>query len=870
MPDTAHDSPKANAASEAKSPLVAGLLALAANLETSPRAALFAFFVATVAAFYSFHKLQVDLDITAHQCAGLDAALLALLFCFHTFPILRDGRRKAKLAQITGTTKPGYFQLAPREDEATFERADGKHEEVLRWLRSPPSKVLYLTGSSGTGKSSLLAAWVLPKLEKEGVKIIRLRGYQDPAKALDVELKRPGAIWKRNPPNTANLKALFEEARLHIRPARILVVFDQFEEFLILQDEEQRAQFVEFLSSQAALPPAGSAILLVFRAEYDGFIQNLNLPVPIPGQSLQKVAAFTQRDAQDFLVNSGLRIEDQLLADVLREAAEVEETKGLIRPVTLNLCGLVLSRFAKGLPHSFRPGNLIRGFVHEAIFQRELGEASRILIPRLISKQVTKQPCSIETLARGTSFSVRQVQGVMFDLAEPKRGIVRALDPDNNVWEISHDFLVPMIDSMLLHWRVSAWRRVRPLLPLVYAVGILSALFLAPKFSPDPIAELSRLGWSLQPIDATHSGQMFHFENEVGYELTSHSVPPPESVRALKRLPSPFWVALEEIDSFDSKHFGGWTQLANLRGLYVSGHLSDISAIANMPKSLHSLTLNDCDRLTDAILRYLPRSLTALDLRNDQKITDAGLKDLPRSLSSLILDNDYLITDAGLKDLPRSLNALDLRNNFRITDAGLKDLPRSLTSLTLNDDGEITDAGLKDLPRSLTSLELNGDDKITDAGLKDLPRSLTSLEFDGDNKITDAGLKDLPRSLTFLALGHCKMISDVGLKDLPRSLTWLELSNNDKITGAGSKDLPRSLKELDLSYNDKLTNAGLKELPTSLKSLDIAGDHQITDAGLKDLPRSLTDLDVAGDYGLTRAALRDLHVSPFYKMGDSY
>ncbi len=65
--------------------------------------------------------------------------------------------------------------------------------------------------------------------------------------------------------------------------------------------------------------------------------------------------------------------------------SDAQRAKGLIRPVTLNLCGLVLARFATGLPHSFRPGRLIRGFVQESIFQKEISEASPILLPKLIS-----------------------------------------------------------------------------------------------------------------------------------------------------------------------------------------------------------------------------------------------------------------------------------------------------------------------------------------------------------------------------------------------------------------------------------------------------------------------------------------------------
>jgi hypothetical protein len=60
------------------------------------------------------------------------------------------------------------------------------------------------------------------------------------------------------------------------------------------------------------------------------------------------------------VVNAGL------MRAVLRETAEIEQTAGLIRPVAINLCGLVLGRFSSGLPGRFR-GGIIGGFLRESI-----------------------------------------------------------------------------------------------------------------------------------------------------------------------------------------------------------------------------------------------------------------------------------------------------------------------------------------------------------------------------------------------------------------------------------------------------------------------------------------------------------------------
>jgi hypothetical protein len=66
------------------------------------------------------------------------AALPVLALVFHTIPTLVEQRRKKRLTEITGHLEAGYFQLAPREEEASFTRADDKHQEVCAGCNSRP------------------------------------------------------------------------------------------------------------------------------------------------------------------------------------------------------------------------------------------------------------------------------------------------------------------------------------------------------------------------------------------------------------------------------------------------------------------------------------------------------------------------------------------------------------------------------------------------------------------------------------------------------------------------------------------------------------------------------------------------------------
>ena len=844
LPQAGELAPAGNVPGSSQAPQ-SGLVALTSSFGTSQLTAITAFMAAVGAACAGFGTLARTLGGKA-QCAGVLVGLLALLFFFHTLPVLLERRKRLRLASIAGATRAGYFQLSVREDEESFTRADGKHEEILKWLRSAPSRLLYLTGSSGAGKSSLLEAWVLPKLEREGVKVIRLRGYQDPARVLEDELKRKGAVWKENVPETTDLTALFEQAVAILHPARILLVFDQFEEFLILQEESQQKRFVEFLQAQGKVRAGDSGVLLVFRAEYDGFIGELNLPAPAYGQNFQKVSAFTERAGQEFLTGSGLKIQDQMLADVLREASRVEDTPGMIRPVTLNLCGLVLARFSAGLPFSFRPGHMIRGFVHEAIFDRDLREDAPLLLRKLISDERTKKPRTIDELAQGTKLDPLQARGVMFKLSEPDRAIVHAVDAESRTWEISHDFLVPIIDSLLASWRRPLWSVVRPWLPLGYAAVLLALLFVAPRLFPSPLDELDKLHWQTTTLDAKQPDDQPLLQQGVRYVLTFNGAASPDVIRAsfrpMRRMPARFTVRFSpgSLASFDEATFKGWRDLNELAGLYIgSNRLADISGLKDLPHSVTALGLGDITGrggVKSADIQALPRNLTWLNIYYNGSISSDGIQALPSSLEWLDLSGDN-ITGDELSLLPKHLIRLALNDNPGIREKGLESLPPSIRELFLSGDPGITEAGVKGLPAWLNFLDLSNSG-VTDAELSVLPPHLTTLRLNDDPGITDKGLESLPPSIRELFLSGDSGITEAGLKALPATLEWLDISK-DGIRGSELKSLPPRLIRLGLNNDPDITDEDLANLPPSLKELHVAGDPKITDAGLKKLPASI-------------------------------
>jgi hypothetical protein len=79
---------------------------------------------------------------------------------------LREHRMKIHAIGKAGSFEAVNFRPFPygESDRPIFKRLDGADSAILRWLNTTNISLLYLSGASGVGKSSLLAASVLPQL----------------------------------------------------------------------------------------------------------------------------------------------------------------------------------------------------------------------------------------------------------------------------------------------------------------------------------------------------------------------------------------------------------------------------------------------------------------------------------------------------------------------------------------------------------------------------------------------------------------------------------------------------------------------------------------------------------------------------------
>jgi hypothetical protein len=130
--------------------------------------------VVALGAFIAFKAFVVEKLGWPECIAWLSFVPPVIVFPWKTVPRLIEWRHKRsfiKGSQKDATTSTSfvsaasYFLIGPYGEErcGKYARADGMHITVLDWLHE---RILILTGSSGTGKSSLLNAFVIPALRE--------------------------------------------------------------------------------------------------------------------------------------------------------------------------------------------------------------------------------------------------------------------------------------------------------------------------------------------------------------------------------------------------------------------------------------------------------------------------------------------------------------------------------------------------------------------------------------------------------------------------------------------------------------------------------------------------------------------------------
>ncbi|MET8871045.1 hypothetical protein [Nocardia sp. NPDC004604] len=215
-----------------------------------------------------------------------------------------------------------YLGLTPfsKQDQEIFFGRTRCTTELTDLVRNDADGIIVLIGASGAGKSSLLAAGLVPAVAADGWSTATITPGTTPLTAL------AKAFHQESPENPSTDDVLATLGQW-TAPGRLLIV-DQFEElFTTCRDESERTAFLNALDRCATRPDDALTVVIALRADF--YAQCLDYPV------LQRAL-----EHRSYLLGP-MRLDE--LAHALTGPADhagLELESGLVELVITELCGV--------------------------------------------------------------------------------------------------------------------------------------------------------------------------------------------------------------------------------------------------------------------------------------------------------------------------------------------------------------------------------------------------------------------------------------------------------------------------------------------------------------------------------------------------
>lgn len=267
----------------------------------------------------NLHDICHDLVLwsLADDRVGLHGLLDAALRTNATIPCCWSCKRRGRASSSQGrpAPTPGMKPLTAAERGRFYRHAV---ESSRRWSGCGRDPFLAVIGSSGSGKSSLLAAGILPALEKSHY-------FAD--KQWVVRTMRPGAAPYTTLAALLNLRQRTLDAPLPAVAAgtRLLLVVDQFEELFTTAAADERVRFEKALLRLVSTPDC----CLIIAARADFYANLMASPLweqiprpPLRGNHAAPPHGDALRDAIALPHDVGVQLEPQLVERLLADAGD--------------------------------------------------------------------------------------------------------------------------------------------------------------------------------------------------------------------------------------------------------------------------------------------------------------------------------------------------------------------------------------------------------------------------------------------------------------------------------------------------------------------------------------------------------------------
>ena len=721
------------------------------------------------------------------------ALIIYSLYFFTVRPTLI--KRKELNLRPNGEPDKNYFTTSPRiEDKYNF-FASG-YEQYLEWLIQPKAPILYLTGSSGSGKSSLINAYLAPQLQRQIQKqtnVYLLRSYHEPLQVLF------NALTLDTIKTVANEETVLDEihktSNLLSANEQILIVLDQFEEFFLLRNNHENLikdkeetkginELKNFFHLFIKKPPKNVYILLSYRDDFQQLIDQLELPARNEHINFEQVKLLTFEQASKFIKSCpGLEIPDKRLDSILKEASSID-TPIALRPIVLNLLGIIIQQMVgqKLLPKN--EGNLIRQYIFNCL-GKELQRERAAVFKAMLTDFKTAIPRTIKELSTVSKLSVSQLDNQMLSMQH--YGLVRCIDTEETAqgerkWQIAHDFIAIQLEKVIYGIENIFWRKIRTwLAPIMISILIIFTLsYYVNKGEREKKKAIS----GIEKVGLTWIEQSRSIVGKDIYILTDsmfHAVQVDFQVLQPDTLNIEFWPSLFILSNEKYKRF------TNLQGLRKVKSLKKINISLND-------RINNIDDLRDLQL------LVSLDLSSSDSLKTVDAIANLKNLTYLNLSYCSSLENVdAIKGLTK-LSCLDL-----IQCSGLKnpDILKGLINLTdlyINSNSNINSTEpLKELTK-LNKLIISDCENLVNVETLSSLACLEKLYLESCSNLKNINSIKYLKSLRILTLRNCSSIENIEVLKELKNLEEIDLSGCDKVSTKQITDLKNALPKATVSY----------------------------------------------------------------------
>jgi hypothetical protein len=371
--------------------------------------------------------------------------------------------------------QPIGMEFLTSADRQRFCGREAKVRELLHRVGVNP--ITLLLGNSGSGKTSLIHAGLFPDAVAKGWRPVYARPLGLPRS--DVSIALFGAIFEGASTYRGSPIPLLEQAVAAVRPHRVLLIIDQFEDTLSSREPIEAEHLVEDLRTIRYLEDPNIRVLLSYRADLEArlgqFWQLLSgsprglARVYLTGISQAEAWKSVEKACMDLHVTLALTVPEaeQVQKDLLSSSARQGE-EGIYPPYIQMLVDHMWRTTGEGSTSYQMRDYLTAGgmegvtggyLARQLAYAHDTGGHVNSVLVSLVRSYGVKAQKSLADIVTETSLTAQACELALERLIDLR--LVRHI---RDMYEVAHDFLAHEISAKLVDSEEREFKRFRELL----------------------------------------------------------------------------------------------------------------------------------------------------------------------------------------------------------------------------------------------------------------------------------------------------------------------------------------------------------------------------------------------------------------------